>query len=224
MTEADRNLMEKFLAERQAAAAEAASAAEAAAATPAPAAPRFPFTPVSVRPRFGGWTPEKQERYIDTLAETICVDTAAKSVGMSKESAYALRRRPDAQSFRLAWEAALDYGVRRLADALFARALHGVPVPHYYKGELVGEHRRYDNRLAMWLLRLRDPVRYGRANEQYLHDRHPDGEAILLVQQTNAMVEVAHGTPGPGQQPVVRARRDLRDLTGELHKGGRTGG
>lgn len=35
---------------------------------------------------------------------------------------------------------------------MFSRAIHGVPVPHYYKGELVGEHRRYNDRLAMFVM------------------------------------------------------------------------
>jgi hypothetical protein len=40
-----------------------------------------------------------------------------------------------------------------------------VPVPHYYKGELVGEHRRYDERLTQFLLRYRDPLRYAKSLE-----------------------------------------------------------
>lgn len=35
------------------------------------------------------------------------------------------------------------------------RALNGVEVPHYHKGELVGTHRRFDERLTLGLLALR---------------------------------------------------------------------
>lgn len=116
------------------------------------------FEPVSVRFRHDGWTPERQVGLIEALAESGCVAEAARSVGMSIESAYALRRRIDAQSFRKAWSAALTFAMRRLADAVVSRAINGVAIPHFYKGEKVGEHRRYDDRLAMFLLRYRDPL------------------------------------------------------------------
>jgi hypothetical protein len=61
-----------------------------------------PFTPVAVAPRADGWTPEKQAALIEALAETSCVTTAAARVGMSGESAYRLRARPDAETFRAA--------------------------------------------------------------------------------------------------------------------------
>jgi hypothetical protein len=87
---------------------------------------------------------------------------ACGRVGMSKQSAYALRRGQDAKSFREAWDAALQYAVQRLSDAVLARAIHGQAIPHYFKGEVVGEHRRYDNRLATFLLRYRDPQRFSK--------------------------------------------------------------
>ena len=44
------------------------------------------------------------------------------------------------------------------------RALNGVEVPHFYKGELIGTSRRYDERLTVALLamqeRFRGPLRY----------------------------------------------------------------
>ncbi len=45
---------------------------------------------------------------------------------------------------------------------IFSRAIHGVLVPHYFKGELVGEHRKYNDRLAMFLLRHNDLGRYAK--------------------------------------------------------------
>lgn len=139
------------------------------------------FDPVPVRYRFDGWTPDKQDAFIRALAETVCVEESCRRVKMSVASAYALRSRPDADSFRRAWEAALDVGVSRLSDAALSRALYGVPVPHYYKGEMVGEHRRYDNRLAMWLLRYRDPVRYGRHLDRMTASQHPEGRPLILM-------------------------------------------
>jgi hypothetical protein len=121
-----------------------------------------PFDPVPVKPRHDGWTPKKQHDFIEALAATACVTEAAKAVGMSPKSAYFLRERDDAASFHAAWIAAQHYAVATLEGAAFSRAIHGVPVPHYYKGELVGEHRKYNDGLAMFLMRHNDLGRYGK--------------------------------------------------------------
>ena len=111
-----------------------------------------PFDPVPVQPRRDGWTPDRQRGFIEALAATACVEDAARAVGMSATSAYNLCARSDAVAFRAAWDAALDFAAGHLKAAVFSRAIHGVPVPHYYKGELVGEHRRYNDRLAMFVM------------------------------------------------------------------------
>src|SRR5690349_9571620 len=87
------------------------------------------FKPVRVRARHDGWTPRRQTDFISALAECGCVRDACRRVGMSAESAYALARRPDAQSFRIAWDVALDNAVRRITDEAFSRCIHGIAVP-----------------------------------------------------------------------------------------------
>jgi hypothetical protein len=136
------------------------------------------FTPAHPRPRHDGWTPERQVAFIEALAETACVADACRAVGMSERSAYALRARADAISFRNAWEAALDYGVRRLSDAVLSRAINGVAVPYFYRGEQVGERRHFDERLAMFVLRYRDPLRYGKWLDRRDTRGHPESLAI----------------------------------------------
>lgn len=79
---------------------------------------------------------------------------------MGRRSACLLRKRPDAASFREAWDAALDSAVQRLRDAVLERAIEGSATPIFYRGEQVGERRRYDDRLAMFVLRMRDPERF----------------------------------------------------------------
>jgi hypothetical protein len=119
------------------------------------------FTPVPRRPRTDGWTPERQRAFIEALAETGSVKAAAHRINMSSEGAYYLRRQPGAESFAAAWEAALDFGVQRLADIALERAVDGVSVPVFWKGEQVGERRAYNDRLLMFMLRKRLPERYG---------------------------------------------------------------
>ncbi|MBX3561664.1 MAG: hypothetical protein KF780_07595 [Sphingomonas sp.] len=133
-----------------------------------------------LRSRRDGWTPERQTDFIRVLAECGCVRDACRRVGMSPESAYALARRPEAQSFRYAWDNALDNAVRRISDEAFNRCIHGVAVPHFYKGEQVGEHRRYNDGLAMFLMRYRDPGRYGRHLDRVARAGNPERIALDL--------------------------------------------
>lgn len=70
-----------------------------------PAVPAF--TPVPIRARKDGWTEERQRTFIRVLAETRCIGAAASAAGMSRESAYRLRRRKGAESFARAWDSIL---------------------------------------------------------------------------------------------------------------------
>lgn len=151
----------------------------------------FEFDAVPLRRRVDGWTPERQAAFIQALAETGCVADACRAVGMSERSAYALRARPEAVSFRNAWDAALDYAIRRLSDAALSRALHGVAVPRFFRGEKIGETRHYDERLTMFLLRYRDPLHYGKFLDRGEHRGHPEGAALALVEATAAVREDA---------------------------------
>ena len=76
---------------------------------PNPSCPPPPpsFARVPLRARRDGWTAERQAAFIDALAATRHVGRACARVGMSRESAYRLYGRPDAASFRAAWDACL---------------------------------------------------------------------------------------------------------------------
>jgi hypothetical protein len=149
------------------------------------------FVPASPRERRDGWTPEKQVDFIEALGECGCVTEACERVGLSPSTAYRLRRRPDAYSFRAAWDAALDYAIRRLSDAAFSRALNGVARPVWFQGEQVGERRYYDERLTMFLLRYRDPDTYGAWRDRREPRRRPDARAIALGRWTDHVAEDA---------------------------------
>lgn len=118
------------------------------------------FAPVPRRYRHDGWTAVRQRAFIAALADMGSVKAAARSIGMTPESAYYLRRQPGAEGFAAAWLAALDHGVRRLEDIALERAIHGVEVPVYSYGKLVGTRRVYNDRLLMFMLRNRAPDRF----------------------------------------------------------------
>ena len=70
--------------------------------------PRIPaFHPVPVSERADGWTPARQATFVGYLAETRSVIAACRRIGMGRESAYRLRKRPGAAGFAAAWDAAL---------------------------------------------------------------------------------------------------------------------
>jgi len=123
--------------------------------------PQPTSTPSAPTIRRDGWTIARQEAFLTALAAFGCVRQACKAVGMSHVSAYRLRARPAAISFRLAWDAALDCAMNVLEEAALSRAINGVPRPIFYQGEQIGEWRHHDERLAMFLLRYRRPLRFG---------------------------------------------------------------
>ncbi len=120
----------------------------------AEARPPLPeFTPVPRKYRHDGWTPERQRAFIAALADTGSVSRAAAMVNMAQTNCYTLRRAAGAESFRRAWEAALDFGVARLKDVAFERAIDGYLVPVFVAGKLMGFRRKHNDALLMFCLR-----------------------------------------------------------------------
>ena len=120
------------------------------------------FEPAKLRPRHDGWSAERQIGFVQAIAEGATIDSAARRVGMTRDSAYKLRRRPCGMSFRNGWDAAIDCNMPELEQAAIERSKNGVVRPIFYKGEQVGEWRHFDERLTMFLLRSRRPERYGK--------------------------------------------------------------
>jgi hypothetical protein len=115
------------------------------------------FTPVpSRRNRHDGWTPDVQRRFIAAIEETAVVASAAKAVGMSVTSAYALRKRPGAESFAAAWDIALAMARDRAWDAVRHHLRHGRTVPLFYRGGFTGTSHRIESRMLLAALRAMD--------------------------------------------------------------------
>lgn len=71
--------------------------------------PILMFIPVTLRPRNDGWSPELQLRFIELLAGGATPGGAAGRLGKNRQNAYALRRRPGAESFAAAWDSAVAW-------------------------------------------------------------------------------------------------------------------
>ena len=65
------------------------------------------FRPVPLRARADGWSEARQCGFLAALYVTGSVAAAARSVGMSRESAFRLRARKGAESFARAWDRVL---------------------------------------------------------------------------------------------------------------------
>lgn len=108
--------------------------------------------------RYDGWTPEKQAMFLRTVSEGHSITFACRVVGMSTQSAYALRRAARGAGFALGWQGALILGRERLADEMLDRALNGVVETVTRHDGKVTERHRYDNRLGAAMLSRMDRI------------------------------------------------------------------
>jgi len=116
--------------------------------SPDPEADTLAFTPVpSTSARHDGWTAERQRQFIDLLATHGGVAHAARTLGMTPQTANRLRRRPGAESFARAWDLALVEGRQRAYDEAVRRGKDGVRIPVIRNGRVVAHRHRFDNRL-----------------------------------------------------------------------------
>jgi hypothetical protein len=87
------------------------------------------------RIRKDGWTPERQLRFLDALADTRSVRQAAAFAGMSRESAHRLRNRPECALFAALWGRALAVEAHRTES-------HTQPLTDRRLTRLLGTHFR----------------------------------------------------------------------------------
>jgi hypothetical protein len=116
--------------------------------------PRVPaFYPVPLRVTRTGWTMQRQADFLGHLAETGSVSAACARVGMSRNSAYKLRKKPSAESFAAAWDAALGLPIRRVTiDDLQFLAHHGLVKPLFRGGKYLRSARKPDSSALLRLL------------------------------------------------------------------------
>jgi hypothetical protein len=143
----------------------------------------YRWVPVRRRPRYDGWTEEKQRRFIEVLADTGLVSAAAKAVGLTRETAYRLRRSAHGAAFARAWDAARDHAGGFVEDVAFERAIEGVEHNVYDEyGEVVCTKRVYNDRLLMFLLRHLEPERYGGAAAQREQPAEPAPPPEIMLE------------------------------------------
>ena len=108
--------------------------------------------PTTFATRHDGWTMARQLDFLESLAATGNVATAAASVGKSASSAYRLRGRLEGDLFGYGWKAALAMAYHRLRELALERIETGVPAATVYKGEVVSAKTVFSDRLLIAML------------------------------------------------------------------------
>jgi hypothetical protein len=121
-----------------------------------------PAPPLAARARLlpGAATPHADRldrpapgRFLGHLAETGSVSAACARAGMSRNSAYKLRRKTSAESFAAAWDAAIGMPVRRVTIGdLHFLAYHGLVKPLFRGGKYLRSQRQPDNSALLKLM------------------------------------------------------------------------
>ncbi len=111
--------------------------------------------------RHDGWSPDKQVTFLEALARTGNVRAAATYAGLSRESAYKLRRRPDGRAFARAWDAALIHARDIFQDKLLDKGLNGWSEAVWHQGEEVGTRERWSAPLFLAALARLDKMADG---------------------------------------------------------------
>lgn len=112
-------------------------------------APGWRETPPAIpaRQRLDGWTPGRQRAFLEYLADGLTVEAACRGVGLTHQSAYALRKRACGASFAAGWDAAYLHARTRAVDVGYSRAMEGyTETTTRPDGSVVSRHK-FDNRL-----------------------------------------------------------------------------
>jgi hypothetical protein len=153
----------------------------------------YRWVPVRRRQRLDGWTEEKQRRFIETLADTGLVNVAARAVGMSRETAYRLRRSAHGAAFARAWDAARHHAGGLVEDIAFERAIEGTEQEVINsEGAVVATRLVHDNGLLKWLLSHLKSERYGSARSPGAGSQ---GTAMPVLEESLRAMEPAPPAP-----------------------------
>ena len=129
---------------------------------------------MALRTRF---TSRARATFLQTLQATGNVTTAAMAAGVSRRTPYEHREKDEA--FAAAWKEAEEIATDALEAEARRRAVEGVDEPVFHKGVVVGQIRRYSDRMLEILLKGHRPGKF-RENVSMEHS-NPDGSALALT-------------------------------------------
>lgn len=158
--------------------------------------------PPALRPQHNGWTPERQQRFLDHLADVGSVAAAARAVGMTRQSAYWLRRQEHAADFRQRWDAALADSGAFIEALAMDRLVDGEEEVIERDGETVAVRRRpCDARLLLFYLKRLEDRRSARAALE---------RAVVLRRLDRQATSAPNGYNPPDAEKLSKGREALR--------------
>ena len=103
-------------------------------------------------------TEDFKEAFLDMLGQLPNITAVCRLMGITTSTVH--RERHKDAAFDLGIKAAVEEGYDVLEEEARRRAAEGVLEPVYYKGEVVGEIRKYSDQLLTFLLRGYRPKRF----------------------------------------------------------------
>lgn len=133
----------------------------------------------------------RRRRFLEKLADTANVTQAAREAGLERSAVYRLRARSD--SFRAAWDDAMNQALDELEAVLLERATHGVEKAVFYGGKPCGSVRHYSDALGMFILKARRPGTYARHGDDTDHadadEQDPEQARAEVHMRLNRLAE-----------------------------------
>ena len=113
-----------------------------------------------MRERHDGFTAEKRQRFLETLAATGCISDAAKVAPISRKTVNYWRDR-DAD-FASQCAAALHKAAAHIDTLAWERGVTGIEEPVFAYGKKVGTRVKRSDAIFRMILMASDPEKYGR--------------------------------------------------------------
>ncbi len=154
---------------------------------------------------------ERQQGFLDAYQATGQVKSAAAQAGCSRELHYGALR--TSETYREAFDLVEQRLAAELEEELWQRAVYGVKIPKFYRGEVIGYEIRYSDTLLMTLLETRDPEKFGGIREELQRQSREDGLGVrwdreevarpTLPRMTGPMPPAPPRPPRPPVPPIA---------------------
>jgi len=101
---------------------------------------------------------KRRKRFLDNLRESGNVTGAARTTGISRQTAYDHKATdPD---FSTAWDHAMEEAIDALEAEARRRSMEGVERPVFHRGQQCGVIRQYSDTLLIFLLKAHRPGKF----------------------------------------------------------------
>ena len=101
---------------------------------------------------------KKKNEFLNNIVIYGTIEKAAEMTGIARQTHYDWRKSNDEYCMR--FDEAMGMRCDNLEDAAYKRAVEGIEVNDYYKGEKIGSHREYSDTLLAILLKANLPHKY----------------------------------------------------------------